>query len=273
MVQLLNTKRSSLNLSLQNGSVIKTFQILEQFTREEPELTINDIAKPTGMNRSTVFRFLNSLQSLGIIERTNEGFYKLGIRLFELGIRVDVNQSIVEKAQPYLRDLSNKVQESTCLSIRDRVDALCLMNEESVQNIRIDTPAGARNPMYCTSMGKAILAFMDSEFIDLYFDITELKARASNTITTESELREDLARISKSLVSFDIEEFAADVYCVGTPVFDVNQHPVAAISVSGLKSRMIDRSDEISTAVLDTGRMITKEIGGHYPSPHSENNP
>ncbi|MFQ6678406.1 MAG: IclR family transcriptional regulator [Fidelibacterota bacterium] len=269
MVQLLNTQKSSPNLSLQNGSVIKTFQILEQFTRENPELTINDIARPTGINRSTVFRFLNSLQSLGIIERTDEGLYKLGIRLFELGIRVDVNQSIVDKAQPYLRELSNRVQESSCLSIRDRVDALCLVNEESVQNIRIDIPVGTRNPMYCTSMGKAILAFMDSEFLDLYFDITELRKRATNTITTESEVRSELNRIQSSFISYDEEEFAADVYCIGTPVFDINEHPVAAISISGLMSRIIDQKDSISEAVLYAGKMITKAIGGHYPSRYS----
>jgi DNA-binding IclR family transcriptional regulator len=84
MVQLLNKSDDAVNLSVQNGSVYKTFQILEQFTREKPELTTNDIAIPTGMNRSTVFRFLNSLRSLGIVERTEDGFYKLGIYLLSL---------------------------------------------------------------------------------------------------------------------------------------------------------------------------------------------
>ncbi|MDP7330088.1 MAG: helix-turn-helix domain-containing protein, partial [Candidatus Marinimicrobia bacterium] len=98
MIHLLNKPDNPVNLSVQNGSVYKTFQILEQFTREKPELTINEIAIPLGINRSTVFRFLNSLKSLGIVERTEAGLYKLGIYLFELGLRVDVNQSIVEKA-------------------------------------------------------------------------------------------------------------------------------------------------------------------------------
>ncbi len=269
MVQLLNKSDDAVNLTVQNGSVYKTFQILEQFTREKPELTTNDIAIPTGMNRSTVFRFLNSLRSLGIVDRTEDGFYKLGIYLFELGLRVDVNQSIVEKAQPCLRELSNEIKESACLAIRDRVDVLCLTNEESSQNIRIDTPVGTRNPMYCTALGKSILAFMDDDFLDLYFEITKLSKRTGKTITTENEFRKDLQRVNKSYISYDKEEFADDVYCVGTTIFDINKQPVAAISISGLKRRMMGRKVDISKAVLRAGKKITKEIGGHYPDKDS----
>ena len=265
MIHILNKPDNPVNLSVQNGSVYKTFQILEQFTREKPELTINEIAIPLGINRTTVFRFLNSLKSLGIVERTEAGLYKLGIYLFELGLRVDVNQSIVEKAQPHLRALSNEIQESTCLAIRDRVDVLCLVNEESSQNIRIDTLVGTRNPMYCTALGKSILAFMDGDFMDLYYEITSLKKRTDNTIITESESRKDLQKVKKYFISYDKEEFADDVYCVGTTIFDINEQPVAAISISGLKRRMMGRKIEISKAILNTGMKITTEIGGHYP--------
>lgn len=265
MPQIINTPDTSLNLSLQNGSVIKTFQILEQFTRDRPELTISEIAELTGMNRSTVFRFMNSLKSLGMVERTEDGFYKLGIRLFELGLRIDFNQSIAGKARPFLRQLTHAIRESSCLVIRDRVDSLCLVNEQSEQKIRIDTPEGARNPMYCTAHGKAMLAFMDEEFWSLYFSITELKKRTVKTIVTEAELREELQNIRESFISYDYGEYADDVFCVGTPIFDINEHPVAAISVSGLERRMIDRKDMISELVLQTGMDITWEIGGHYP--------
>ncbi|MDP6457065.1 MAG: IclR family transcriptional regulator [Candidatus Marinimicrobia bacterium] len=269
MVQLLNHPKTAVDLSLQNGSVFKTFQILEQFTRKNPQLTLNEIASRAEINRSTTFRFLNSLRSLGIVERSEEGHYKLGMRLFELGILVDVNQSISEKAQPFLRELSNDMQESSCLVIRDRVDVLCLVNEESVQSIRIDFPVGSRNPMYCTATGKAILAFMDEEFIDLYCDITELKSRTSHTITSAAKLRRELEDVRGSLVSYNVEEFADDVFCVGTPVFDINEYPVAAISLSGLKSRMINQKAIISEAVLHAGQSITREIGGRYPDRES----
>lgn len=269
MVQLLNHPESAVDLSLQNGSVFKTFQILEQFTREHPQLTLNEVASRAGINRSTTSRFLNSLRSLGIVERSEEGHYKLGMRLFELGILVDVNQSISEKAQPFLRELSNDMQESSCLVIRDRVDVLCLVNEESVQSIRIDIPVGSRNPMYCTATGKAMLAFMDEAFIDLYCDITDLQSRTLHTITSAALLRSELEDVRGSLVSYDDEEFADDVFCVGTPVFDINGYPVAAVSLSGLKSRMIDSKERISEAVLHAGRRITGEIGGRYPDRES----
>ena len=119
----------------------------------------------------------------------------------------------MEKAQPCLRELSNEIKESACLAIRDRVDVLCLTNEESSQNIRIDTPVGTRNPMYCTALGRSILAFMDDDFLDLYFEITKLSKRTGKTITTENEFRKELKRVNKSFISYDKEEFADDVYC------------------------------------------------------------
>ena len=73
------------NLNVQNGSVLKTFQILDCFTLEQPIQRIGDLCKKTGMNRSTIFRFMNSLNEIGIVVKGIDGSFKLGIKLFELG--------------------------------------------------------------------------------------------------------------------------------------------------------------------------------------------
>jgi DNA-binding IclR family transcriptional regulator len=75
-----------------------------------------------------------------------------------------------------------------------------------------------------------------------------------------------LELIRDSFTSIDDEEFADHVYCVATPVFDSNSKPVAAVSVSGLKSRMVEKKEFLIEKVLETGKLITKEIGGEYPS-------
>ena len=264
--QLINIRSQNKNLTLQNGSVLKTFQILDCFSLDEPMLRVRDICKKTCMNRSTVIRFMNSLIETGIIEKHDERFYKLGIKLFELGIKVDVPSSLAVKAQHYLKRLADSVQESAHMVIRDKVEVLYILKEESSQSIRIATSLGSKMPMYCTGVGKGILAFMDEDYISVYYRYQKLKKRTKNTITNKKKLNLELASIRKSFISIDNEEFADHLYCVATPLFDSNSKPIAAISVSGLKGRMVNKKELIIKKVLQAGKRITKEIGGEYPS-------
>ena len=265
----MNTKlinnQSNKNLTLQNGSVLKTFDILDCFTLNNAYQRVSDICLKTGMNRSTVIRFLNSLNEIGIVEKEKNGAYKLGIKLFELGIRVNVNQSLATSAQPFLRQLAKAVQESAHMVIRDKVEVLYILKEESSQSIQISSFIGSKLPMYCTGVGKAILAFMDNDYMNVYYKYQELKKRTKKTSTSKKGLNIELDSIRESFVSIDNEEFSEHLYCVATPVFDSNSDPVAAISVSGLKDRMINKKKIITQKVLDAGKKITKEIGGVYP--------
>ncbi len=254
------------NLNVQNGSVLKTFQILDCFTLEQPIQRIGDLCKKTGMNRSTIFRFMNSLNEIGIVVKGIDGSFKLGIKLFELGIKVDVSASLASKGYPFLKSLANSVQESAHMVMRDKVDVLYILKEESSQSIRIATSLGSKMPMYCTGVGKGILAFMDEDYMSVYYRYQKLKKRTKKTITNKKKLNLELASIRKSYISIDNEEFADHLYCVATPIFDSNEDPIAAISVSGLKDRMISKKNVIYDKVLESGKRITKEIGGEYPS-------
>ena len=254
------------NLNVQNGSVLKTFQILDCFTLEQPIQRIGDLCKKTGMNRSTIFRFMNSLNEIGIVVKGIDGSFKLGIKLFELGIKVDVTASLATKGYPFLKSLANSVQESAHMVVRDKVEVLYILKEESTNSIRIDSAIGTKRPMYCTGVGKAILAFMDDDYMNVYYEYQNLDKRTDNSFTTKKVLNTELELIRDSFTSIDDEEFADHVYCVATPVFDANSKPVAAVSVSGLKSRMVEKKEFLIEKVLETGKLITKEIGGEYPS-------
>ena len=263
--QLINIRSQNKNLTLQNGSVLKTFQILDCFPLDEPMLRVRDICEKTCMNRSTVIRFMNSLIETGIVEKHDEQFYKLGIKLFELGIKVDVSSSLATRAHHYLKRLADSVQESAHMVIRDKVEVLYILKEESSQSIRIATSLGSKMPMYCTGVGKGILAFMDEDYMSVYYRYQKLKKRTKNTLTNKKKLNLELASIRKSFISIDNEEFADHLYCVATPVFDSNENPIGAISVSGLKDRIISKKNVIYDEVLESGKSITKEIGGEYP--------
>ena len=263
--QLINIRSQNKNLTLQNGSVLKTFQILDCFSLDEPMLRVRDICEKTCMNRSTVIRFMNSLIETGIVEKHDERFYKLGIKLFELGIKVDVPSSLAVKAHHYLKRLADSVQESAHMVIRDKVEVLYILKEESSHSIRIATSLGSKMPMYCTGVGKGILAFMDEDYMSVYYRYQKLKKRTKNTFTNKKKLNLELASIRKSFISIDNEEFADHLYCVATPIFDSNENPIGAISVSGLKDRMISKKNVIYDEVLESGKSITKEIGGEYP--------
>jgi DNA-binding IclR family transcriptional regulator len=164
-----------------------------------------------------------------------------------------------------LKRLADSVQESAHMVIRDKVEVLYILKEESSHSIRIATSLGSKMPMYCTGVGKGILAFMDEDYMSVYYRYQKLKKRTKNTLTNKKKLNLELASIRKSFISIDNEEFADHLYCVATPIFDSNENPIGAISVSGLKDRMISKKNVIYDEVLESGKSITKEIGGEYP--------
>jgi len=254
------------NLNIKNGSVLKTFDILDCFLQKNPYQRVSDICLKTGMNRSTVFRFLNSLNEIGIVEKQPNGAYKLGIKLFELGIKVDINHSLANRAQYTLHRLADSVQESAHMVIRDKVEVLYILKEESSHSIQISSSVASKLPMYCTGVGKSILSFMGDDYMSVYYKYQKLKKMTENTITSARTLDLERKSIRETFISIDNEEFAKHLYCVSTPVFDSNSNPIAAISVSGLKDRMIHKKKIVIQKVLHAGKIITKDIGGVYPN-------
>ena len=219
-------------------SVHRAVAILRCFeTRELWGIT--DIAEKTGLNKSTAFGIVSTLTAEGLLEQDPAtGRYRLGLELFRLGNLV--NTSTRRLVIPELEKLSLTLEETVNYVRPEGSDVVYLIKKESPHSMRICTKIGQRLPMYCTAVGKAILAYMPDSNRNLLLQNYQFHPFTEKTVANEEELRLQLQWIRQNSYAVEREEFEAGLVCVAVPVLDTNGIPVAAISCSGPKERMTE---------------------------------
>lgn len=244
-------------------SVERAISILECFTGNRVELSLTEIAEQTGLNRSTTYGIVNTLALGGFLEQDpGSRLYRLGIRLFEYGNLVGSRIDLRAEALPYCRQLASDYRQVAHLAIRsgDEIVYIDKVNEPSMSIAY--SYVGKRAPMYCTAVGKAMLAFMDDAFIDDYLQRTALLPLTENTIIQPDELKDELRLIRTRTYALDNEEVEIGLTCVGAPVFDHKGRVAAAISTSGVTSVMTkERIASITNDILSYSKTISSRLG------------
>jgi IclR family transcriptional regulator, KDG regulon repressor len=255
-----DAKKSSTNFI---QSVDRALQILECFSNGEKELGVTEISRMLSLHKSTVFGLLATLENRGYMEQDlSSGKYKLGMKLFELGARVQNNMDIAEIAKPYLEDIVKKYNETVHLVMNDKGQAVYIDKVEGSTSMRMYSQLGKRPPMYCTGVGKSILAFMPQEYIDDYLSNEDLKKLASNTITDVDGMNKELEKVRSQGYSIDDEEIEDGLRCVAAPIFDHKGDVAGALSIAGPTSRMTKtRMKELAGLIKETARQISNKLG------------
>jgi len=189
----------------------------------------------------------------------------LGMKIYELGItlagRRKINQVGLQKA----RRLTESTGLTTGLAIWEEgtlMSTLRLLPQfQQVESYQL-VP---RIPAYCTSLGKAILAWMSREELDTYLKHTRLVSYTPNTITDKGRLRQDLKLTRQRGYSLDRQEFVIGIACMGAPIFDHNKRAVAAISISGTSDQVLHnkkkRLEQMQGELIRTAKEISRNMG------------
>src|SRR5262249_31759868 len=131
---------------------------------------------------------------------------------------------------------------------------------QSPNALRVAAFPGERNPLHCTALGKAILAFLPEDEVDALLDGYAMVKKTPKTITQKTHLRAHLGLVREHGVAIDLEENLSGVTCLAAPIFDHAGRVVAALSVSGPSSRMNAKlaaiKIDLRAAALSATRMI-----------------
>lgn len=221
------------------SSLAKGIKILEALS-ESKGLTVSQVANRLAINRATSHRFLATLRELGYVEKDDNDRYGLTLKILEMGMRISIHSEVSRIARLYMQELSLAFNETVNLGYFDGWDIFHLDKIDSKEILRMDSSLGSRAPAYCTALGKAVLAFLPLDELKDYLSGTKLSARTENTITSKKRLRQELDEIRANGFSRDNEELEYGLRCVAAPVFDHNDRPSYAISLSGPSFRMTD---------------------------------
>lgn len=249
-----------------NRTAARTLDILNLFAKAGKPLTQNDICQALDMPKSSVHDLIYTLLEKGFLEYDNEQFktLKLGLHLFEIGMTVVENRNMIAVARPYLLKLHEDVHETIFIAVENHADVVYLDCAEEHGIMGGYTNLGGRRPMYCSGLGKAILAAYNdpAKVKKIIKDGPALKAYTPHTLTTMTKILKELEITRKRGYAVDNREVEPDTFCVSAPVYDRTNQPIAAVSVASVFTRMPqERVEECGQKVVNTALEISKQLG------------
>ena len=244
------------------SSVTNALRVLKSFSTFEPSKRVTDLAESLGLSKSTVSRLLSTLAREGFVikdDKSNE--YKLGLSVLTLGGILTNNLDIHNEAAPVLNNLVNDTGETAHLAILDGIDTIYIHKEECNHPVRILTHLGRRNPSYCTSSGKVLLAFHSNNLIEQVID-NGLTSHMHNSITDPNKLRDELKTIREEGYAVSTEELTEGTRSVAAPIRNHTGKVVSAITIVGPIQRITDNKISIlSKAVIRAGKEASERLG------------
>lgn len=239
-----------------NQSIIKAFTVLDAFTNDKKEWGVRELANKTGYNKSTTYRLLSTLVSLNVIHQNENEKYCLGSKLFELGNRVSLYQSLITVTNQPIKNVALEIQETVLLGILKEERVFYVNKADSLQGLKISTSIGSYQPIHATASGKLLLAFSSIEKQETYFKNNPLAKYTQKTITKTSELKSKLKNIKKQGYSLDLEEFELGLICIAIPIFNKKGNAIACISASGPSSRFKLENVKRYISILKKGAVL-----------------
>lgn len=240
----------------------RAFAVLDLLGESDTPLGLAQVASSLQLHKSTAHRFLMVLERHRMVERTSNGKFRLGLRLFDFGNRAIEQYDLRERAQPHLRRLVAETEETAHLCILEGAHVIYIDKIEPARSVRMITRIGSSNPVHCTSVGKAILAFLPEDRVTDILRRTRFERFTHRTIATPEALRVEIEKTHRRGYAVDDEELEEGLRCIAVPLLDAQRQPVAAISVSGPSFRVTaHKLPSIANHLLHCVRAISMDMG------------
>ncbi|MBO0781389.1 MAG: IclR family transcriptional regulator [Ktedonobacteraceae bacterium] len=215
------------------GMLAKGLTLLVTIGQYPDGITLSELARKVCMPVSTVHRLLATLHTFGFVYFDVESRrYSLGLRLFLLSQQVTLVRKLSEAALPVMRRVVEVTKETALISILDGEEMMYVERVDSPQPVSVRGSSGGRGPLYCTAMGKSLLAFQPEKEREAILQRLHLERLTAHTITDRETLRRELALTRERRYSIANEEHEPGVISVSVPVLDERGQALAALCVT-----------------------------------------
>ena len=231
-------------------AIARAAKVLDTLFESEVPLGVSSLAEEV-----TTFRILNTLTASGMLKKDKEDLYSLSPKFILYGDKVKSTLSLKNIAEPVLEKLAEAVGENANLGVAYKGYVLTLAHVSASSYLLIST-LSPLSELYCSSMGKIILSHMDDNQTKKYFS-RPLKKLTINTITDYPSFQAARAIYLKNSIMYDDEEFEYGLYCLSAPIYDCQEQLIAVLGVSGPKTRMLSKYEQITAHLLDAAHEIS----------------
>jgi DNA-binding IclR family transcriptional regulator len=245
-------------------SIDRIVSLMDVLGENRLPLSLTDICTRMNAHKSTVHRALMVLERNGLIERTSKNRFRLGMKLYLLGTQAVEQLDLRRFVLPFVQKLSVTVKETTHVGVLQNTSVIYLDYLEPKRRVCNTVKAGSSNPVYCTALGKAILAFQPDHVVEQVLADIRFVPFTENTITSKEAFLSSLRRVRSRGYAIDDEELEVGVRCIAAPLIDESDFAIAAISASGPVSRVtVNRVPGIAAQVMRCCKAIRSSLLEH----------
>lgn len=253
------------NASTTSQSSDRLLQLLECLAEFRGPAKLQEIAAKLNMSQPTVLRYLNSLIQQNYVYKDFDTLrYALTWKICRLSSKATVNSGLRDLAEPFLRDLSNQFDVSSCLVICHEQDLVYIdVIDKSFPSSSSLQYIGKNAPMHTTGSGKVLLAAMSDTQIAGIVESKGLPKLTPKTIDSLEQLIAEIEVVRKQGFAMDNEECDVGIRCVSVPLHDYTSRVLAAMSAYGSVDKMTDEyvADEILPALKRAAELISVRLG------------
>jgi DNA-binding IclR family transcriptional regulator len=243
--------------------VLKAMQVLSLICEAAEPLSLNQLVREAGLPKTTVFRYLRTLATVGLIEHDVEADrYRPGLGLWRMSHSSGPYETLKQVCKPHMKRLRQRFNETINLGVLSGGEVFYLDVLESERSLRMQSSIGATDPLHSTSLGKVFLAFSPPARRAMLIP-PELPRLTDRTITDRAALEEQLEIIRTTGYAIEVGENEDGSYCVAAPICDTRNVAIAAISLSAPVSRFDESARQaICAGLMSAAAEISRTLRG-----------
>lgn len=230
LARMTSAKKDSRAKAYSVPAIHRTLDIIEALV-EQRTLTVSEVNRRFKIPKSSAYAILHTLKSRGYVDKDEMDRYSLGLRLFSLGNALIEGLDVRKIAYSLLKELTEEVQLTGHIAIQDGEYAVYIEKREVLGSVRLTTWLGRRVHLHSTAIGKALLAFLPEEEVDLIGGKRPLLRLTAKTITSPALLKKELAKVRAHGYAVGNEENEIGVRAVAAPIFNDAGRVVAAVNL------------------------------------------
>ncbi len=219
----------------------RMMRLLDALADHTDPVSLKELAQRTDLHSSTAHRILNDMVMCRLVDRSDPGTYRLGMRLLELGNLVKARLPVREAAMPPMRELHRQTGQTVNLSVHQGDEIVYIERAYSERSgMQVVRAIGGRAPLHLTSVGKLFLAAEEATRVRAYATRTDLSGHTQNSITDLAKLERELSFVRQQSCARDNEELELGMRCIAAGIYDDTGRLIAGLSLSAPTDRLQD---------------------------------
>lgn len=245
-----------------NRTAQRTVEILKLVSKNPDGITLDEICEKLALPKTSGYDIVTTLAEMGMVNvaKGQKQRYTIGLTAYRIGINYTNNLDFIGIIEPELKSFAREVGKTVFFGVRSDHEVVYICKAEPENPIITTATVGTKNPMYCTSLGKAILAYSDEETRQQVMSRMKYKKKTEQTILSKEAFEKELQKVKTKGYALDAREVEDHMECVGAPVFGADGRVLGAISVSSLYKPTEDY-EALGATVKEKAAQVSKLLG------------